>query len=166
MQELVERMIANIEGTAGAYEEVLATEREKQRAIVASDIDGLTQVVAREEELMARAGRLEAERAELRRLLAAADTRLGPTPRLVDILGLAAGPARARLAQGRERLVGLASQINEVNRVNFQLLRGAINLVRGILEEVFGADGAPATYDASGRHDAAPHAAACVNQVL
>ena len=58
---------------------------------------------------MAQAGRLEAERAELRGLLAAADARLGPMPRLAEIVGLATGPARDRLAQGRERLLDLAA---------------------------------------------------------
>jgi len=166
MEKLIQAMDENIERTIGVYEAILAVERAKQRAIVASDIEGITTAVAREEELVAAAGRLEAERLELRCRLAQADRRLGPNSRLLHLIEILDGPPRDLLASRRERLLGLSAQINEVNRLNFQLLRSSLDLLREILDDVFGAPADPRVYDPSGRPTAASPGATRVNQVL
>jgi hypothetical protein len=166
MQQLVERMTDNIERTARLYEQILATERDKQRAIIESNIDALTEVVAREEELVALATELEAERTTLRRELAEADGRLGALSRLPQLIAILDGPPRERLRERREHLLALAGQINEVNRENFQLLRYSLDMVRGVLDSVFGAAPEPHTYNPSGRQEGGTHAATRVNQVL
>jgi hypothetical protein len=166
MEQLIHAMDGNIEQTIGVYEGILEVERAKQRAIVASDVEALTSVDAREEELVAAAGQLEAARLELRCRLAQADRRLGPNSRLLHLIEILDGPARERLASRRERLLGLSAQINEVNRLNFQLLRSSLDLLREILDDVFGAPGDPRVYDPTGRPTAASPGATRVDQVL
>jgi len=166
MQQLVPQLTDNLDRTIALYEQILATERGKQRAVVACDLDTLGAVLAREEELVELARPLEAERAMLRAQFAQADERLGPDSRLKHLLALLDGPERDLLAEKRRRLLTLAGQIQEVNRVNFQLLRCSLDLVRGILEEIFGSAPAPGTYDAAGRQDAPSQAPTRVDQVL
>ena len=151
MQQLVQQMTENIEHTTRLYEEILASEREKQRAIIAGDIEALTEIIPREEELMGLASQLEAERTELRGQFAEADDRLGPDSRLEHIIAILDGPWRDVLAEKRQGLLALAGQISEVNRVNFQLLRGSTDLLRGTFRDVAGAPPPPATCDSPGR---------------
>jgi len=165
MQDLVQQMIENIERTASLYEQILATERDKQRAIVASDAEVLAEIVAREEKLMGIAAHLEAERTDLRARLAGAHEHLGPASRLRHLIDVLDGPERDRLAEKRRHLLSLAGQINEVNRLNFQLLRCSIDLLSGILDEVFGVPAAPPTYNASGRQEPAARGATRVDQL-
>ena len=167
MQQLVDAITRNIERTGELYDQILAIERGKQRAIVASDIHALTQIVAREEDLVNAAAELEAERNLLRTRFAEADPRLGPDSRLEHIIAIIDGPPRDRLAERREHLLALAAQINEVNRLNFQLLRSSLDLVRGILHDVLGGSPIPSTYTPPGQHESPDfHAATRVDHVL
>jgi len=166
MQQIVEQLMDNIAHTTDLYERILATERDKQRAIVAADIDALAAIVAREEVLVSLAGQLEADRACLRGRFAEADRRLGPGSRLEHVIAVIDGPPHDLLAEKHQHLLALAAQIHDVNRVNFQLLRSSIDLLRGILDEVLGTSSVPGTYDPSGHHEAGPRAATCVDQIL
>jgi hypothetical protein len=166
MEKLVHAMSENIAHTVAVYEQILETELAKQRAIVASDVEGITAAVAREEELVAAAGRLEAERLDLRYRLAQADRRLGPNSRLLHVIEILDGPPRDLLASRRDRLLGLSAQISEVNRLNFQLLRSSLDLLREILDDVFGSPPDPRVYDPSGRPTEASPGATRVDHML
>jgi len=165
-EDLVAKLNDNLGRTITLYEELLTTEHQKQRAIVHSNIEALTEVLAREEELVARAEALEAERQDLRKALAQAEDRLAPDFRLEQLLPLLEEPARGQLADSRHRLTQLATQLNEVNRLNFHLLRSSLAVVEGILGQVFGASPSPPLYDAAGRQQKAEQPATRVNQVL
>ena len=166
MQQAVRQMTDNIHRTAAIYEQILDTERHKQRAIVANEIDALSEIVAREEHLVASAAELETERLALRDRLAAGDPRLGPDLRLRQVIDILDGPDRDLLARKHQHLRGLANQINDVNRTNFQLLRSSLDLIRGVIDDVFGPTTTPATYDPAGRHGETTHNPTCVNHVL
>jgi flagellar biosynthesis/type III secretory pathway chaperone len=156
MQELARQMIENLEETAGLYDELLTTERDKQLAIVESRIEALAEIVARQEQLVGRAAQLEAERLALRRDLARADVRLGPSPRLGHLIAALDGPERDLLAQKRDHLSGLAHQIHEVSQANVRLLRGSSDRFRAMLDEAFSAQ--PPAQE-PGRAPAAPNPA-------
>jgi len=166
MQHVVQEMTDNIHRTATVYEQILDTERHKQQAIVGNEIDALGEIVAREEHLVALATDLETERLALRDRIASSDTRLGTNPRLRQVIDLLDGPDREALAQKHQHLVGLAGQIHDVNRTNFQLLRSSLDLLQGVIDDVFGPSNAPRTYDPAGRHNPATHSPARVNHVL
>lgn len=166
MQQVVQEMSDNINRTAAVYEQILVTERRKQQAIVGNEIDALGKIVAREEELVALAAELEAERLAVRDRLAATDTRLGSRPRLRQVINVLDGPDRDLLAQKHQHLLDLAEQINDVNRTNFQLLRSSLELLQGVIDDVFGPSTAPNTYDPAGRRHDTPHDPTRVNQVL
>ena len=123
MQEIVERMIENMKQTCAVYEQILQTEREKQRGMIESRLALLTATIAHQESLVAQAGALEGERLELRRQLAQADRRLGPDARFHQLLEILEEPLRARLADGRARLIALTEQIYDFNCANRQLLK-------------------------------------------
>ncbi|MFP4055873.1 MAG: flagellar protein FlgN [Candidatus Brocadiia bacterium] len=159
-------MSDNLERTARLYEDILETERVKQRAIVASEAHALADVVAREERLVRGANELEAERLAIRHQLAQRHEALGPTSRLADLIALLEPPQRDELAARRQHLLDLAAQINDVNRMNFQLLRCSIELTGEILDAVFGAAAEPDTYTPGGRQEPRGHDATRVDQVL
>jgi len=140
MEQLVQQMIDNLERTICLYQQILECEREKRRAIAQSRLGALTAIVAREEELVARAGELEAQRLTLRNELAAADARLDASARLHHLIEILGGPQRDLLADKRRDLLALAEQINEVNRLNFQRLRE-------IFDDARGGPPPPSTYD-------------------
>jgi hypothetical protein len=143
MQELAREMIDNLERTAGLYEEILATERDKQRAVAESRLDALPGILAREEQLVGRAAQLEAARLVLRHDLARADARLGPSPRLSHVIAVLDGPERDLLAQKHAQLAGLARQIHEANRANVRLLRGSPELLQEMCENMASAPAPP-----------------------
>lgn len=165
-EDLVAKLNDNLTRTIALYERLLGTERGKQRAIVESDMEGLAAVLAEEEALVATAEGLEAERRALRQALGQAEERLGADFRLEHLLALLEEPARGELAGRRERLGALAAQLNEVNRLNFHLLRSSLAVVEGILAHVFGSPPSPPLYDAAGRQDKGEQLATRVDQVL
>jgi len=164
--DLLGKLAENLDQTIALYQELLATERRKQRAIVESNLEALTEVLGREEELVGRAEALEVERRGVRTALADREEGLEAGFRLEELLPLLEEPARGQLAARRQRLVSLAGELNEVNRLNFHLLRSSLAVVEGILSEVFGGGCAPPLYDAAGRQQAAERPATRLNQVL
>jgi len=166
MQELVRELTENLDATTRLYEHVLATERHKQRAIVEARVEALPDIVAMEEHLMGAAADLAAQRLALRDRFAGADARLGPTPRLAEIIELLDGPTRDALAARHEHLLALAEDLKEVNRTNFHLLRSSLDLLRGVLEDVLGAPAEPTTYDPRGRTNPGAHDPARMDQVM
>ncbi len=165
-EDLVAKLDENLGRTIALYEQLLTTERRKQRAIVQSNMEALTEVLAQEEDLVAKAEALEAERQDLRKGLAEAEERLAPDFRLEQLLPLLDEPARGRLATSRQRLARLASELNEVNRLNFHLLRSSLAVVEGILGHIFATPSSPPLYDAAGRQQKSEQPATRVNQVL
>ena len=166
MESIVREIAENIDHTTALYEQILDTERAKQRAIVESHLDALPEIVAREEQLVAAAAALETHRLALRDRLAQADERLGAEPRLRQVIELLDGPERDALARKHRHLLDLAEQIHDVNRANFQLLRGSLDLLRSVIGDVFGARAEPRTYDPSGRQATGVQDAARVDQVM
>jgi len=166
MQPLVRQVTDNLDRTAALYEQILATEQRKQRAIVDSDTRALNDIVAREEELVALAAELEASRLALRDQLAQHDGRLGPKPRLRQVIALLHGPQREALTRKHQHLLDIAEKIHEVNRVNFQLLRSSLDLLRGVIDDVFGSPNTPRTYDPKGQPEPEPHDPTRVDHVL
>lgn len=166
MQALVREMTANLGQTGELYAQILEVERRKQRAIVECEVDALPEIVAREEQLVALAADLAAQRLALRDRLADGDPRLGDRPTLREVVALLDGPERDALTQTHHHLQALAEQISEVNRTNFQLVRSSLDLLRGVIRDVFGEPDEPHTYDRSGQPTPATQDAARVNHVL
>lgn len=166
MESLVRQMAENLDATTELYEQILATERRKQHAIVECRADDLPDIVAAEEQLVGLAAALEAQRLALRDRLAATESRLGPSPRLREVLALLDDPERDALAHKHRRLLTLAEELNDLNRTNFHLLRSSLDLLRGVIDDVFGAGAEPNTYDPNGRPSTGTQDAARVDHVM
>ena len=166
MVSLVDQLTENLDATTELYERLLATERRKRQAIVESRVGDLPGIVAAEEQLVGLAADLEARRLALRDRLASAEARLGPAPRLRELIALLDGPERDALTHKHQRLLSLAQELNDVNRTNFHLLRSSLDLLRGVVNDVFGASPEPNTYDPTGRPSTNAHDAARVDQVM
>lgn len=166
MHSVVQEMAANLDQTRALYERILAVERRKQRAVVECQVDALTEVVAEEEQLVTMAAGLEAQRLALRDRLADGDDRLGARPRLREVIALLDGPERDALTQKHHHLQALAEQITDVNRTNFQLVRSSLDLLRGVIDDVFGSADEPRTYDPTGQPTPPNQDAARLNHVL
>ncbi len=129
MELLVRELAANLDTTAKLYEEIVAAERRKGLALAQRRICDLPDIVAIEERLLAVAARLEARRLTLRDSFAAAEARLGPAPRLGEVIALLDGAARTALAEKHHRLRALARELDAVNRANADLLRTCPDLL-------------------------------------
>jgi len=129
MELLVRELAANLDTTAKLYEEIVAAERRKGRALAQRRIGDLPDIVAIEERLLTVAADLEARRLALRDGFAAAEARLGPAPRLGEVITLLDGAARTALAEKHHRLRALARELDAVNRANADLLRACPDLL-------------------------------------
>lgn len=166
MQSLVRQLTENLDATTDLYERILATERRKQRAIVESRADDLPAIVTDEEQLVGLAAELERQRLALRSRFAEAEARLGPHPRLREVIALIDEPERQPLTDKHQRLLRLAAELNEVNRTNFHLLRSSLDLLRGVIDDVLGVRAEPTTYGPTGERNQSAQDAARVDQVM
>ena len=154
MIEHVEHLAGLLEQEADAYSRLLEIERDKEKAIVANDAEGLLEALAREEPAAEEANALEREILALRDALAAAAARPGITLR--DVIASLPASEAARLEKLRTRLFGYAEEIRRINQTNYLLLKQSIELLDHVLAAVLGEPATASTYCETGRMKCCP----------
>ncbi|MBI5948343.1 MAG: flagellar protein FlgN [Chloroflexi bacterium] len=122
---------------------LVALALEEQEALILSDAEAVTAVSTR---MLSAAGRMEAIEARREAILAEAGY-AGST--LTNILPVAAESGMTTLADSRDRLVSLASDLRDAQERNARLILGALR-IRERWANMLASMGAP-TYAASGR---------------
>jgi len=148
MKELLEKLIQNLEREIALYADALKTLKEKQRCLVENDVDGLECAVAAEREFVLEAGQLDrTRRAIVHKLSEQCD---GKADEMCagEIAKAVSDETAELLDAGREKLLGVAQQVRDINRINGLLAKSALEFAGEVLGALL--PGALSTYDSCG----------------
>jgi flagellar biosynthesis/type III secretory pathway chaperone len=142
MDDIIEDLIAIIQREIDAFDELLDTLREKQRAIVEGEVGRLNSSVRNETRVTSETRQLEAERIERSKELARELNlvgRAGVSPKLSEIIEVVEEKYAERLSEQRELLRSLIHKVQYVNKSNQFLLDYSIKFVEQNIELLLGA---------------------------
>ena len=154
MNDQIEHLAGLLQQEIDAYSRLLEIEREKEKAIIANNAEGLLEVLALEEPAAAEAAALEQEILCCRGGIAEAAGKPGVTLR--EVIAMLSAPHSGELERLRSRLFGLAEEIRKVNQTNYLLLKQSIELLDEVLSAVLGAAPPVNMYEQNGRVECAP----------
>ncbi|RMF66786.1 MAG: flagellar protein FlgN [Calditrichaeota bacterium] len=129
MDEIVEQLIEVISREIEAFQRLLQTLHQKQRAIVEGEIGRLNEHVQTESKLANETKTLEAERLRRTRELAQSLSMEDLNPKLSQIIQKVEKKYAQRLAEQRELLRGLAQKIQNLNKNNQFLLDYSLKFI-------------------------------------
>ena len=134
MEEIVEELIAIIAEEIEAFNKLLETLHEKQKAIVEGEIGELNDRVRDEAELAGQTRSLEVERLKRSQELAAELEMENLNPRLSEIIEKVEKKYALRLKEQRELLKSLIEKIQVLNKNNQFLLNYSLNFIEKSME--------------------------------
>ena len=153
----VDLLVQYLDDEAGLQETLLERLAEKERHLVAQDLDALEACLKDTEPLVIRLEELTHRRI---RVLGALAKRLGiplEEVRLGKLLERSPADATERLGRAREALRDVLARVGAQNRRNNVLIRNGIELNRTLIHTIFGDGQTRRTYDRSANtREAAP----------
>ncbi len=140
MEAIVEELIEIIASEIEAFNSLLKTLHEKQRAIVEGEIDKLNASVESETELASQTKSLEAERMDRSRKLARQLDMENLNPRLSEIIDKVEKRYAQRLQEQRDLLRNLIERIQIMNKNNQFLLNHSLKFIEKSMELLLSPD--------------------------
>lgn len=141
MDDIIEDLIAIIQREIDAFNELLETLREKQKAIVEGEVSRLNTSVQNETRVTSETKQIEAERIERSKELARElnlEGKGGAAPKLSEIIEVVEEKYAERLSEQREFLRSLIQRVQYVNKSNQFLLDHSIKFVEQNIELLIG----------------------------
>ncbi len=129
MEIIVEELIRTISSEIDAFNELLLTLREKQRAIVEGAVDRLNKSVEDESKLANQTKVLEAERIERTKELAEKLEMENLNPKLSEIIEKVEEKYAQRLTEQRNLLRSVVQNIQNLNKSNQYLLNYSLDYI-------------------------------------
>lgn len=151
MEHVIEELIAIIANEIDAFNELLKTLHDKQRAIVEGEISRLDKHVQNETRLAKETKNLEAERIERSKELAEELQIESLNPKLSEIIEKVEETYAQRLSEQRELLRSLVQKVRNLNQSNQFLLNYSLKFIEKNMEMLFGEDEAPNIYKKDGK---------------
>jgi flagellar biosynthesis/type III secretory pathway chaperone len=131
MASLIENLITELNEEYAVYQELLKVSMEKTPAIIANDLDRLTEVTDREQFLVDTVTGMESARKQTMNNIASVLNKRSADLKVRDIIEFLDGQPQFRepLAEINEKLSGLAKQLREVNLHNQNLITEALSMI-------------------------------------
>jgi flagellar biosynthesis/type III secretory pathway chaperone len=157
MEHILEELIAIIGNEIDAFNDLLNTLHEKQRAIVEGEISRLNKHVQNETRLANETRSLEVERIERSKQLAEELDIESLNPKLSEIIEKVEEKYAQRLSEQRELLISLVQKVRNLNESNQFLLNYSLKFIEKNMEMLFGDGEQPNIYKKDGKlHKDAP----------
>lgn len=138
MEIIVEELIRTISSEIDAFNELLVTLREKQKAIVEGAVDRLNKSVEDESKLASQTKVLEAERIERTKELAAKLKMENRNPMLSEIIEKVEEKYSQRLTEQRNLLRSVVQNIQNLNKSNQYLLNYSLDYIEQSMKILLG----------------------------
>ena len=135
-----QRLFANLQTTHQVYQQLLELAEKKRAHIIANDIEELRADLAAEERLAAEGATLGAERESLHRQCCAALEVRAQGSKLEDLCRAMPPEWARRFQRERDGLRRTLDRLLRVNRANVVLVNNSLQLMRGLLAALFGAE--------------------------
>ncbi|MFQ5705970.1 MAG: flagellar protein FlgN [bacterium] len=133
MEEIIEELVVVISKEVKAFNQLLKTLREKQRAIVEGEIERLKKQVTAETRIVHETKTLEAQRIAQTRVLAEVLALDNMNPRLSEIIEKIEAKYAQRLTEQRSLLKSLMEKIRSINESNQFLLNYSLQFIESSL---------------------------------
>ncbi len=153
MEHIIEELIAIIAQEIDAFNELLKTLHQKQRAIVEGEIDRLNKSVQVENKIAGQTKSLEAERQERARELAEKLSLETVNPKLTEIIEKVEAKYALRLQEQRELLKSLVGKVQNLNENNQFLLDYSLKFIEKSMELLLNGEEKKKFYQANGKLD-------------
>lgn len=131
MASLMEELINTLDAEEKLYGELIPIQQDKTRAIIANDLNALTEIGAREHEIVDQTQHLEHKREQVAMDIATVlnqDAKKMTLDSLVKVLKNQPEDQK-KLQEVHDRLRTTVMQLKEINEQNEQLLKEAMNMV-------------------------------------
>jgi len=151
MNEIIEELIAVIAKEIEAFEELLKTLREKQRAIVEGEVQKLNNSVENEVRLARETKHLEVERIEQSQRIAEKLALENITPKLSEIIENVEHSYAQRLTEQRQLLRDRVSEIQILNKKNQYLLNYSLSFIEQTMDMLFAGNESKNIYKKDGK---------------
>ena len=151
MEHIIEELIAIISSEIDAFNDLLETLHEKQRAIVEGEISRLNKHVQTETRIANQTRSLEAERIERSKELAEELRIESLNPKLSEIIEKVEEKYAQRLSEQRDLLRSLVQKVRNLNESNQFLLNYSLKFIEKNMEMLFGESPSPNIYKKDGK---------------
>ena len=151
MEAILEELTAVMSKEIEAFNELLATLHEKQRAIVEGEIEQLNKSVQDEGKLARETRALEEERVERTRALAKKLDIKNLNPRLSEIIQKVEKQYARRLQEQRDLLRSLVQKIHNLNQSNQFLLSYSLKFIEKTMEILLNGSDRASMYKKDGK---------------
>jgi len=141
MDEIIEQLLQVCSREIDAFNQLLQTLHQKQRAIVEGEIERLKQHVSQENEIIARTRELEADRLAVTRELARRLSLENLNPRLSEIVEQVEEKYAQRLREQRNLLRSIVEKIQTLNQSNQFLLSYSLQFIDNSLKMLLQSEG-------------------------
>lgn len=152
MASLIDNLIETLNKENEEYETLFELSTEKTGIIVKGDLEALTQIVQREQEVVDRINILEKKRTEITKdigIVLNRDSKNLTLPRLIELLARQEKECSA-LKQIHDKLSGTMSRMVRVNESNKTLLKESMEIIDFEMNLIKSMKQAPATANYSG----------------
>lgn len=166
MEKIIEQLLLVISKEIDAFNQLLQTLHEKQRAIVEGAIDRLKDKIRAEDEIIRQTKELEAERCNRTQELAKELSLENLDPHLSDIIARVEEKYAQRLHEQRTLLMSLIGEIKHLNKSNQFLLNYSIQFVDNSMRLLLKGNETQSTYQKDGKLRKGAETPKIVNQVL
>ncbi len=137
MDQIIEELISVCSREIDAFNRLLSTLHQKQRAIVEGEIDRLKRSMEEEEHLIQETQTLEKERVQRTRDLAEALSLKRLNPRLSEIIDKVETTYAQRLQEQRNLLLSIVERIQNLNQSNQFLLNYSLQFIDNSMRMLF-----------------------------
>ena len=151
MDEIVEDLISIIAREIDAFEQLLTTLHEKQRAIVEGQTERLNKYVQSENKLANKTKAIETERLAKTKDLAEKLSLDDLNPRLSKIIEKVEGKYAERLREQRDLLMSLVEKIRTLNKSNQFLLNYSLRFIEKSMKILLGGNDKASIYQEDGK---------------
>lgn len=139
-QDVLPRFFATLQATTRVYARLLEVAETKQQHIMANDIERLREDLRLEEQLAGEGAALDAQREALHtRCRAALNVGEGGET-LHDLCAAMPAPWKERFQAERQKLRETLERLHAANRLNVTLVNNSLDLMKGLLSALFGAE--------------------------
>ncbi len=151
MDAIIEDLISTIAGEIDAFEQLLKTLHEKQRAIVEGQTERLNKYVQSESKLVNKTKAIETERLAKTKELAKKLSLDDLNPRLSKIIEEVEGKYTERLGEQRDLLMSLVEKIQTLNKSNQFLLNYSLRFIEKSMKILLGGNDKASNYQEDGK---------------
>lgn len=165
MNELLAELTAVLEREIGCYEELIASARAEQQALIRGKLEELKLAIEAQELLISSTKALEATRQQVGRTLA---QQLGLAEKdvtLTRLIELGHDDEAGRIAALRDKVRGVVIELDRLNAGNAQLINSSIDFINQTMWVMLQPRTRKATYTQPGRPDAAAQGRALVDRL-